>query len=103
MFLGIVILVVASLVLELLGFMVTSALVLFFYGLRWASAKYARLVIASVLITLVLYIVFSGLLSVNLPRGTVPFLLQLRALPRRVDSIRRRLENEYDGTSGFRL
>lgn len=74
MFLGIVILVVASLVLELLGFMVTSALVLFFYGLLLGERKYARLVIASVLITLVLYIVFSGLLSVNLPRGTVPFL-----------------------------
>ena len=74
MFLGIVILVVASLVLELLGFMVTCALVLFFYGLLLGERKYVRLVIASVLITLVLYIVFSGLLSVNLPRGTVPFL-----------------------------
>lgn len=74
MFLGIVILVIASLVLELLGFMVTCALVLFFYGLLLGERKYVRLVIASVLITLVLYIVFSGLLSVNLPRGTVPFL-----------------------------
>jgi len=33
-----------------------------------------RLAIASVLIALVLYIVFSGMLSVNLPRGTIGFL-----------------------------
>ena len=33
-----------------------------------------RLLIASVCITMVLYIVFSGMLSVNLPRGTVGFL-----------------------------
>ena len=33
-----------------------------------------RLLIASVSITLVLYIVFSGMLSVNLPRGTIGFL-----------------------------
>lgn len=74
MFLGIVILAVASLFLELLGFMVTSVLVLFFYGLLLGERKYVRLIVASVLITLVLYIAFSGFLSVNLPRGTISFL-----------------------------
>lgn len=74
MFVGMIILAVASFILEPLGFMVTSCLVLFTYGLLLGDKKPVRLVIASVLITLVLYILFSGMLSVNLPRGTVPFL-----------------------------
>lgn len=74
LFLGIVIMVVASLVLETLGFMVTSLLVLFFYGMLLGEKNIPRLAIASVCITLVLYIVFNGMLSVNLPRGTVGFL-----------------------------
>jgi len=73
-FRGIVIMVVASLLLETLGFMVTSALVLFFYGMLLGEKKLPRLAIASVCITLVLYIVFNGMLSVNLPRGTIGFL-----------------------------
>ena len=73
-FRGIVIMVVASLLLETLGFMVTSALVLFFYGMLLGEKKLPRLAIASVCITLVLYIIFNGMLSVNLPRGTVSFL-----------------------------
>ena len=64
LFFGIVIMVVASFILETVGFIVTSMFILFFYGL----------LIASVCITLVLYIVFSGMLSVNLPRGTIGFL-----------------------------
>ncbi|MGN0996940.1 MAG: tripartite tricarboxylate transporter TctB family protein [Candidatus Ventricola sp.] len=73
-FLGIVIMVAASLLLEPLGFMVTSVLVLFFYGLLLGQRNVVQLVIASVCITLVLYIVFNGMLSVNLPRGTIGFL-----------------------------
>ena len=64
LFFGIVIMVVASFILDTVGFIVTSLFILFFYGL----------LIASVCITMVLYIVFSGMLSVNLPRGTVGFL-----------------------------
>ena len=71
MFVGIVILTAASLLLETLGFVVTAILVLFFYGALLGEKNYARLAIASVLIALVLYIVFSGMLSVNLPRGTI--------------------------------
>lgn len=54
--------------------MVTTILVLISYGFLLGERKIARLIIASVLIALVLYIVFNGLLSVNLPRGTVGFL-----------------------------
>ena len=74
MFLGIIILTVASLILETLGFVVTAILVLFAYGALLGEKNYVRLGIASVVIALVLYIVFSGMLSVNLPRGTVEFL-----------------------------
>ena len=55
LFLGIVIMVAASFILETVGFIVTALFVLFFYGM-------------------LLYIVFSGMLSVNLPRGTIGFL-----------------------------
>ena len=74
MFLGIIILTAASLVLETLGFVVTAILVLFAYGTLLGEKNAVRLAIASVLIALVLYIVFSGMLSVNLPRGTIGFL-----------------------------
>ncbi len=74
MFLGMLILAGASFVLETLGFMLTAILVLFFYGLLLGEKNILRLLIASVLITLLLYIIFSGFLSVNLPRGTVGFL-----------------------------
>ena len=73
-FLGIVIMVAAALLLETLGFMVTSLLVLFFYGLLLGQKNVVQLAIASVCITLVLYIIFNGMLSVNLPRGTISFL-----------------------------
>jgi hypothetical protein len=53
---------------------VTAIMVLFFYGMLLGEKNIVRLAIASVLISLVLYIVFSGMLSVNLPRGTIGFL-----------------------------
>ena len=52
----------------------TSLLILFLYGMLLGEKNIPRLAIASVCITLVLYIVFSGMLSVNLPRGTIGFL-----------------------------
>ena len=69
MFLGIVILTAASFVLETLGFILTAILVLFFYGWLLGAKNIPTLAIASVLIALTLYIIFSGMLSVNLPRG----------------------------------
>ena len=74
LFLGMVILTVSSFILEPLGFIVTAILVLFAYGKLLGAKKMGNLLIASVLITFVLYIVFSGMLSVNLPRGTIGFL-----------------------------
>ena len=71
-FLGIAIVVAASFILEPLGYMATSVLVLFLYGLLLGDRKVIRLAVLSVLITLILYVVFSVLLSVNLPRGTIP-------------------------------
>ena len=66
---GIIILTAASFLLETLGFVLTAALVLFFYGWLLGAKNIPTLAIASVLIALVLYIIFSGMLSVNLPRG----------------------------------
>ena len=74
MFLGMVILVVASIVLEPLGFVVTAALIMFCYGMLLGEKKWWRLAIVAVVLGIVLHIVFSGLLNVNLPRGTVSFL-----------------------------
>ena len=74
MFLGMVILVVASIVLEPLGFVVTAALIMFCYGMLLGEKKWWRLAIIAVVLGILLHIVFSGLLNVNLPRGTVSFL-----------------------------
>ncbi len=74
MFIGMVVLVIASLVLEPLGFVVTAALIMFCYGMLLGEKKWWRLAIISVVLGIALHIVFSGLLNVNLPRGTVDFL-----------------------------
>ncbi len=72
MCMGIALVVGASFVLEPLGYMVTCVLVLFLYGLLLGQRHVIRLALMSVVLTLVLYVVFSVLLSVNLPRGTIP-------------------------------
>ena len=74
MFLGMIILIVASFVLEPLGFVVTGALIMFCYGMLLGEKKWWRLAIVAVVLGIALHIAFSGLLGVNLPRGTVPFL-----------------------------
>lgn len=73
-FVGIVIVVVLSFLLEPLGFIVSCFLFLVSYGLLLGDRKYVRLVIVALVVTFVLYICFGVLLQVNLPRGTVPFL-----------------------------
>ena len=72
MCLGIALVIGASFVLEPLGYMVTCLLVLFLYGLLLGQRHVIRLALMSVILTIVLYVVFSVLLSVNLPRGTIP-------------------------------
>ena len=74
LFLGIAIVVIASFILEPLGFMVTCFLFLLAYGYLLGDRKYVRLLVVALVVTLFLYVVFGVLLSVNLPRGTVPFL-----------------------------
>lgn len=74
MFLGMLILAGASFVIETLGLVVTTFLILFLYGLLLGEKKIWRLAIVSVVLALLLHIIFSGLLDVTLPRGTVPFL-----------------------------
>lgn len=72
-FVGIVIVTFAALILEYVGFMVTALFVLGAYGFLLGERNILRLIIVSVLITLALYIVFSVLLAVNLPRGVGVF------------------------------
>ncbi|MBR0229678.1 MAG: tripartite tricarboxylate transporter TctB family protein [Clostridia bacterium] len=74
MFLGMVILVIASFILEPLGFVVTAALLMFAYGMLLGEKKWWRLAILACVLAVLLHIAFSGLLGVSLPRGTVPFL-----------------------------
>ena len=81
---GIAFVIAASFILEPLGYMPTCVFVLFFYGLLLGQKHVIRLAIFSVLVTIVLYVVFSVLLSVNLPRGTIP---ELRNFSLYVESI----------------
>lgn len=74
MFLGMVVLIVASLILEPLGFVVMAALLMFAYGMLLGEKKWWRLAILSCVLAVFLHIAFSGLLGVSLPRGTVSFL-----------------------------
>ena len=74
MFLGMVVLVVASFLLEPLGFVTTAALLMFAYGMLLGEKKWWRMAIVACVLGILLHIAFSGLLGVNLPRGTVPFL-----------------------------
>jgi CDP-diglyceride synthetase len=74
MFIGMIIMVAASLLLETLGFVVTAALTMFFYGLLLGEKKVWRMALVSIAVALLMHILFSGLLDVTLPRGTIPFL-----------------------------
>lgn len=92
MFFGIVILVVASFILEPLGFVVTCLLVLFSYGALLGQRKWLQLAIVSVVVSLLLFLIFNGLLSVNLPRGTVPFLRNFSLL---LESLIQKVKNLF--------
>lgn len=73
-FIGMALVVILSFVLEPLGFMVTCFLFVIAYGLLLGERKYLRLVLVALVITFILYLLFSVALQVNLPRGTVSFL-----------------------------
>lgn len=74
MFIGMIILAVAAMLLEPLGFVVTAAFIMFAYGLLLGGKKVWLLSLVSCAVALLMHIIFSGLLDVTLPRGTVPFL-----------------------------
>ncbi len=74
MFIGMLILIVGALLLETLGFVVTATLIMFCYGLLLGEKKVWRMALIAVGVALLMHILFSGLLDVTLPRGTVPFL-----------------------------
>ena len=95
LFIGIAILTIASFILEPLGFIVTSFLVLLCYGWLLGGHQPAKMVIASLCITFILYIVFSGMLSVNLPRGTVGFLRNFALF---LENIVQSVKNLFGGT-----
>lgn len=74
LFLGMVILVIMAQMYEPIGFITTSMTFLIAYGILLGQRKPLTLLLTSVLITLLLYVGFSVLLGVMLPRGQVPFL-----------------------------
>lgn len=74
MFLGMIILTFASLVIEIFGFVVTAFIILFLYGLLLGEKKILRLLVVSIVLSLLLHVIFSGLLDVTLPRGSISFL-----------------------------
>lgn len=74
MFIGMLILGAAAFLLEPFGFVVTSAFILFCYGILLGEKKIWRIALVSVAVALLMHILFSGLLNVTLPRGEIPFL-----------------------------
>ncbi|MGI6738528.1 MAG: tripartite tricarboxylate transporter TctB family protein [Christensenellales bacterium] len=71
LFIGMLLVVIASIILEPLGFMVTCFFLLFTYAILLGDKNIIRNLIVSLAITFFLYLFFGVLLKVNLPRGTV--------------------------------
>lgn len=86
-FMGMALVVIMSFILEPLGFMPTCFMLMVAYGLLLGDRKYLRLALVSLLITFVLYVLFSMLLQVNLPRGTIPFLRDFSLFMERLKSL----------------
>lgn len=74
LFIGMALVVIMALMYEPVGFMVTCLLFLFCYGLLLGQKNIPLLILTSVVITIILYIGFSVLLGVMLPRGQIGFL-----------------------------
>ena len=69
-----VLVVVMALMYEPVGFMLTCLLFLIAYGLLLGQRNIPLLILTSIVITVILYIGFSVLLGVMLPRGQITFL-----------------------------
>lgn len=74
LFIGMILVVVMALMYEPVGFMATCLLFLIAYGLLLGQRKIPLLLLTSVVITVILYIGFSVMLGVMLPRGQIGFL-----------------------------
>jgi putative tricarboxylic transport membrane protein len=77
LFIGMVLLMVMAWAYEPVGFLATSIVFLFAYGILLGERRYWFLVVTSLLITMILYVGFSVFLGVLLPRGYVPFLREI--------------------------
>ena len=71
---GMIIVAGMAFIMEPLGFLVTCTLFIVAYGLLLGNRKYIQLIVVSILITTFLYVLFSAILGIMLPRGRVPFL-----------------------------
>ena len=74
LFFGMALTMIMALMYEPVGFMATCLLFLIAYGLLLGQRKIWVLLLSSVIITVILYIGFSVLLGVMLPRGQIGFL-----------------------------
>ncbi|WP_164845559.1 tripartite tricarboxylate transporter TctB family protein [Anaerosphaera multitolerans] len=72
-FIGIIIIAVMSVLLDFLGFVPTTLLLLFSYGVLLGEKKYLKLFVISLIATFLLFFIFSKGLSIILPRGIGPF------------------------------
>ena len=82
LFIGMILVFAAALILPIIGFIPTCFIFLILYGLLLGDKKYLRLVIAALLITIVVYIIFQGALDIFLPRGKGVFRTFALALER---------------------
>lgn len=73
LFIGMVMVVVMALILPRIGFLPSCLIFLIAYGLLLGDRNYVRLVIVSLVITVVIYCIFQGALDIFLPRGNGPF------------------------------
>lgn len=70
LFIGMILVAILAIALPVIGFIPSCALFLIGYGVLLNAPSIPKLIIASVLITIVIYILFQGALDIMLPRGT---------------------------------
>lgn len=69
LFIGMIEIIILALALPVIGFIPSCTLFLIGYGVLLNAPSIPKLVIAAVLITIVIYILFQGALDIMLPRG----------------------------------
>ena len=69
LFIGMIAVVIFALALPVIGFIPACILFLIGYGMLLNASSIPKLIVASVLITIVIYILFQGVLDIMLPRG----------------------------------